>query len=120
LFTLGWIRVVSSGAAADPLSCRAVVCRQEEAFPLPARFQIKVAALLIILLVTMGLAARAGAYVRQWHPADSDSRLGRGLQETGFLDTCARTFVLVLLSLVGLLALGMMYGNVLGSASTSP
>jgi hypothetical protein len=36
--------------------------------------------------------------------------------DTGFVDTCARTFVLVLLSLLGLMALGMMYGNVLGSA----
>jgi hypothetical protein len=78
-----------------------------------------VAALLIILFVTMGLAIRVGAY--QWNPADSESRLeiGRqetGFQETGFLDTCARTFILVLLSLLGLLALGMMYGNVLGSS----
>jgi hypothetical protein len=75
-----------------------------------------VAALLIILFVTMGLAIRAGAYARQWHPADSESRHEARLQETGFLDTCARTFILVLLSLFGLLALGMMYGNVLGSA----
>jgi hypothetical protein len=29
-------------------------------------------------------------------------------------DTYARTFILVLLSLLGLLALGIMYGNVLG------
>jgi hypothetical protein len=73
------------------------------------------AALLIILFVTMGLAIRARAYARQWHPADSESRHETGLQEIGFLDTCARAFTLVLLSLLGLLALGMMYGNVLGS-----
>ena len=78
------------------------------------------AALLIILVVTMGLAVRAGAYARQWNPADSESRYGTGLQETGFLDACARTFVLVLISLIGLLALGMMYGNVLGSANSAP
>ena len=65
----------------------------------------------------MGLAVRAGAYANQWHPADSESRYETGLQETGFLDACARTFVLVLLGLLGLLALGMMYGNVLGSAN---
>jgi hypothetical protein len=71
-----------------------------------------VAPLLIILLVTMGLAVRAGAYARQLNPVESESR-----HETGFLDTCARTFILVLLSLIGLLVLGMMYGNVLGSAN---
>jgi hypothetical protein len=76
-----------------------------------------VAALLIILFVTVGLAVRAGSYARQWGPADSESPLGTGFQETGFLDTCARTFILVLLSLIGLLALGMMYGNVLHSSS---
>jgi hypothetical protein len=75
-----------------------------------------VAALLVILFVTMGLAIRAGAYARQWDPADSKSRHEAGLQETGFLDTCARTFILVLLSLLGLMALGMTYGNVLGSS----
>ena len=83
-----------------------------------ARFRIKVAALLMILFVTMGLAIRAGAYARQLHPAESDSRQERGPHETGFLDACARTFVLVLLALLGLLALGMMYGNVLGSANS--
>ena len=36
------------------------------------------------------------------------------------MDACARTFILVLLSLIGLLALGMMYGNVLGSANSAP
>jgi hypothetical protein len=46
------------------------------------------------------------------NPVESESR-----HETGFLDTCARTFILVLLSLIGLLVLGMMYGNVLGSAN---
>ena len=70
------------------------------------------AALLIILFVTIGLAVRAGTYSRALSPADSESG-----GEMGLLDTCARTFVLVLLSLIGLLALGVMYGNVLGSAN---
>ncbi|GAC1474410.1 MAG: hypothetical protein NVS9B11_00440 [Candidatus Dormibacteraceae bacterium] len=78
------------------------------------------AALLIILVVTMGLAVRAGAYAQQWNLADSESRHGTRIQDTGFLDACARTFILVLLSLIGLLALGMMYGNVLGAANSTP
>ena len=36
------------------------------------------------------------------------------------MDACARAFVLVLLSLLGLLALGVMYGNVLGAVHASP
>jgi hypothetical protein len=70
------------------------------------------AALWIILFATIGLAVRAGTYSRAWSPADSEPA-----GEMGLLDTCARTFVLVLLSLIGLLALGVMYGNVLGSAN---
>ena len=72
------------------------------------------AALLVILFVTVGLAFRAATYGRLWSPVDSEAN-----QQTGFIDTCARTFVLVLISLVGLLALGLMYGNVLG-VSASP
>jgi hypothetical protein len=65
------------------------------------------AVLLVILLITIGLSVRAGVYGR-WSIADSeDSRL---------IDACARSFVLVFLSLLGLLALGVMYGNVLGTA----
>ena len=82
------------------------------------------APLLMILLATVGLAARAVAYRRQWSMADSESTdhetgFETGL-ETGLMDTCARTFVLVLLSLLGLMALGMIYGNVLGSANAHP
>ena len=73
------------------------------------------AALLVILFVTMGLAVRAGTYTRMWRPAESEST-----HESGLVDTCARTFVLVLLSLIGLLALGVMYGNVLGAAHANP
>ena len=72
------------------------------------------AALLIVLFVTVGLAVRAVTYTRQWSPAESESA-----GETGLVDTCARTFVLVLMSLIGLMALGVMYGNVLGSANAS-
>jgi hypothetical protein len=72
-----------------------------------------VAALLVIPLATIGLAVRAFTYRGQWTVADSDTN------EMGLVDTCARTFMLVLLSLLALLALGMMYGNVLGSANAS-
>jgi hypothetical protein len=72
-----------------------------------------VAALLIILIATVSLAVRAATYRGQWSTVDSET------SEVGLVDTCARTFVLVLLSLLGLLALGMMYGNVLGSANAS-
>jgi hypothetical protein len=78
-----------------------------------------VAALLIILLVTVGLAVRARAYARRWNPAEVETSQGTGARETGALDTFARTFALVLIALMGLLALGMMYGNVLGSANAS-
>jgi hypothetical protein len=71
-------------------------------------------ALLIILFLNVGLAVRAVTY-RQWSPAESESA-----NDTGLVDTCTRTFVLVLMSLIGLLALGLMYGNVLGSANASP
>jgi hypothetical protein len=66
-------------------------------------------ALLITLLATVGLAIRAVTYRRQWSVADSN----QPDTYTGFVDTYARTFVLVLLSLLGLTALGVMYGNVL-------
>ena len=77
------------------------------------------AALLIILTVTIGLAVRASAYGRKLSPADAQPFHEVGLA-TSVIDTCARTFILVLLSLLGLFALGVMYGNVLGSASASP
>lgn len=73
------------------------------------------AVLLIILLVTIGLSIRAGLYGRRWNVADSNTA-----EEPLLIDTCARTLILVLLSLVGLLALGMTYGNVLGAVHASP
>ncbi len=76
---------------------------------------IPMAVLLIILGVTIGLAIRAGLYGRRWNVADSDTS-----QESWLVDTYARTFVLVLLSLLGLLTLGLMYGNVLGAVHASP
>ena len=66
--------------------------------------------LLIVLLITLGLATRAGVLGRRWSPADSETA-----DNTGLIDTCARTFTLVLMSLAGLLALGITYGNVLSA-----
>ncbi len=75
------------------------------------------AVLLIILLATIGLALRAGLYGRRWNIAESETQEGSG--DDWMIDTCARTFILVLLSLLGLLALGIMYGNVLGAVPAS-
>lgn len=71
-------------------------------------------ALFVILLMTLGLAVRAGVHSRMLSPAESTNDTGL---DTGLMDTCARTLMLVLLALLGLMALGMMYGNVLGSAN---
>ena len=95
------------GADADPLGVHAL---DSSIFGL-----ILMAVLLIILGVTIGLAIRAGLHGRRWNVADSDTS-----QESWLVDTYARTFVLVLLSLLGLLALGLMYGNVLGAVHASP
>jgi hypothetical protein len=73
------------------------------------------AVLLIILLITIGLSVRAGLYGRVWHIAESEAKE----DSSWLIETCARTFVLVLLSLLGLLALGMLYGNVLGATNMS-
>jgi hypothetical protein len=70
------------------------------------------AILLIILLVTIGLSVRAGLYGRVWRIAESETH-----EDSWLIEACARTFVLVLLSLLGLLALGMLYGNVLGATN---
>lgn len=67
------------------------------------------AVLLIILLTTIGLSVRAGLYGRAWRLADSEAR-----GDSRLIDACARSFIVVLLALLGLLALGVMYGNVLG------
>jgi hypothetical protein len=76
------------------------------------------AVLWIILAVTIALSIRAGLLGRSWKVADSrddDGSVDGSIPESWLLDSCARTFVLVLLSLLGLLALGLMYGNVLGA-----
>jgi len=91
------------GSDADPLGVRALV------------FGVAMTALLIILLITIGLSVRAGAYGRRWNVAESDSET----QGDKPVDIYARTFILVFLSLLGLLALGLMYGNVLGAAHAS-
>jgi len=101
LFSLLPRRVVLDSADADPLGVHASLSLQAMAI------------LWIILLATLGLALRAGLYGRRWNIADSDSREGGG--DESMIDTCARTFILVLLSLMGLLLLGIMYGNVLGA-----
>jgi hypothetical protein len=71
------------------------------------------AALLVILLATLGLGVRVVTYRRQWCAPDSEHHD----TDSGFVDTCTRTLVLVFLSLLGLMALGVKYGNVLGSAN---
>ena len=75
------------------------------------------AILWIIVLATIALSVRAGLYGRRWNIVDSESRERSG--EDWLVDTCARTLILVLLSLLGLLALGLMYGNVLGAIPAS-
>jgi hypothetical protein len=78
----------------------------------PSLGVLQMAVLLIILLATIGLSVRAGLYGRVWRIAESESS-----DDSWLIETCARTFVLVLLALVGLLALGMLYGNVLGATN---
>lgn len=73
------------------------------------------AALFIILLASVGLFVRARVHRRLWSVNDVEAG-----DETGLVETCARAFVLVLISLVGLLALGVLYGNVLGPAAGTP
>jgi hypothetical protein len=70
--------------------------------------------LIVILALTLGLAWRAEVVQRCWKPADSTEGGG---DDTGLVDACARASVLVLMSLLGLLVLGVMYGNVMGAAS---
>jgi hypothetical protein len=83
-----------------------------DADPLGVRSATSMGVLLIILVVTVALSVRAGLYGKRWTVADSESEMS---DEAWLMDACARTFVLVLLSLLGLLALGVMYGNVLGA-----
>lgn len=70
--------------------------------------------LLVILALTLGLAWRARLVQRCWKPAETDNA-----DDAGMLDACARASVLVLMSLLGLLVLGVLYGNVMGAGNTS-
>jgi hypothetical protein len=70
--------------------------------------------LLVIVIITLGLALRAASVSRRAGLAGSETA-----DEVGVVDACARTSLLVLLCLLGLLALGLMYGNVLGAGSGS-
>jgi hypothetical protein len=73
------------------------------------------AILWIILAATIALSIRAGLYGRRWNVADVHADADDSSGDEWLIDSCARTFILVLLSLLGLLALGLMYGNVLGA-----
>jgi hypothetical protein len=70
--------------------------------------------LIVILALTLGLAWRAQLVQRCWKPADAER------DDEGMLDACARASILVFISLLGLLVLGVTYGNVMGASSTSP
>jgi hypothetical protein len=100
MFTIASLRVVMVGEDADPLSVLALF------------LGVSMAILLVILVVTIALAARAGVWGRRWSPSESEP-----IDDTGLVDTCARTFTLVLMSLIGLYALGVTYGNVLGAGN---
>jgi hypothetical protein len=67
----------------------------------------------MIVGVTLGLALRAASVSRRAKVAESEFG-----DELGVGDAYVRTSLLVLLCLLGLLALGLMYGNVLGGASS--
>jgi hypothetical protein len=68
--------------------------------------------LFVILIVTLGLALRAASVSRRVSVAGSQAD-----DVVGAIDAYARTSLLVLLCLLGLLALGLMYGNVLRAGS---
>jgi hypothetical protein len=89
----------------------------EDAAPLSvqATFETQMTVLLAILGTTLALAWRARVVQRCWNPAQGEHR-----DESGLVDACARASLLVLMSLLGLLALGVMYGNVLGAGNTTP
>jgi hypothetical protein len=68
--------------------------------------------LLVILIVTLGLALRAASVSRHVRLAGPEAD-----DVVGAIDAYARASLLVLLCLLGLLALGLMYGNVLRAGS---
>lgn len=68
--------------------------------------------LFVILIVTLGLGLRAASVSRRVSLAGSEAD-----DVVGVIDAYARTSLLVLLCLLGLLALGLMYGSVLRAGS---
>ena len=85
-----------------------------DADPLGVRSATVMGILLIILVLTFGLWVRAGLYRSRSTTAKSEAEMG---DEPWLIDSCAKTFLLVLASLSGLLALGVTYGNVLGNVN---
>jgi len=71
--------------------------------------------LLIILATVLALAWRARVVQRCLNPAEAETR-----DESGLVDACTRASVLVLMSLLGLLVLGVMYGSVLSAGNAAP
>jgi hypothetical protein len=71
--------------------------------------------LLIILATVLALAWRARVVQRCFNPVEAERR-----DESGLVDACTRASVLVLMSLLGLLVLGVMYGSVLSAGSSAP
>ena len=65
---------------------------------------------------------RAVRHLRRISRCNCSLRMERWFQRQQRIHGCigARAFILVLLSLLGLLALGVMYGNVLGAVHASP
>jgi len=92
--------VLFDGVASDPLRS------------LAAKKRNLMGTLLVIVGVTLGLALRAASVSRRASVAESESG-----DELGVGDAYVRTSLLVLLCLLGLLALGLTYGNVLGAGS---
>jgi hypothetical protein len=100
MFTITELGVVVNGRDADPLSVQALA------------FGDLMAIFLIILCVTIALAGRVGVRGLRLSSLDSET-----IDDTGLVDTVARTLTLVLMSLIGLYALGVTYGNVLGGGT---
>ncbi len=87
----------------------------EDAAPLSVQATLPMPILLIILATVLALAWRARVVQRCLNPVEAEIR-----DESGLVDACTRTSLLVLASLLGLLVLGVMYGSVLGAGSVAP
>ncbi len=85
----------------------------EDAAPLSVRATPKMPILLVILTLTLGLAWRSGVVRRCWKPVEAEVA-----DESGLVDACTRTSLLVFMSLLGLFVLGVIYGNVLGAGGS--